>query len=202
MGFLVRLKGWLIRKRNGFIIARARKQLHVKGFSIISQNCIGGVFYHDMGMQFLSPTINTFIPEPGFVKLVLNLRHYMEQELVVHWGETYPIGMLEDVEIHFMHYGTCQEAEESWNKRKARINWDRIFVIGTDRNGFHESVFAEWIKIPYPKILYTAQERFAADVDSIYFPEYRGSGFVQNLIPNREFYKDGKLVDKINGLRC
>lgn len=193
-----RIKGRFQRSQTQKKIANAVSGLNAEGITFISQNCIGGILYHDLGMQFLSPTVNTFIPEPGFVKMVLNLRYYMEQELVMHWGEEYPIGTIDDAEIHFMHYSTCKEAKESWNKRKARINWDKIFVIATDRNKFDDVVFAEWKKIPYPKVLFTAQGKFASDEDSVYYPEYEGDRFVPDLIPNREIYKDGVWVNKVN----
>ena len=193
-----RLKGRLQRSKIQNRIAEAVKGVNAEGITFIAQNCIGGVLYHDLGLQFLSPTINMFIPEPGFVKLVLNLRHYMEQELVIRWGEKYPIGMLDDVVIHFMHYETCKEAKEAWDRRKQRINWDKIIVIGTDRNGFDDTVFEEWKKISHPKILFTAQRKYASEEDSVYFPEHEGNGFVSDLIPNREFYKDDILVNKVN----
>ena len=190
-----RLKGRLQRSKKQNRIAEAVKDIHAEGITFISQNCIGGVLYHDLGLQFLSPTINTFIPEPGFVKMVLNLRYYIEQELVIRWGEEYPIGMLDDVEVHFMHYETCKEAKESWEKRKARINWDKIFVIGTDRDGFDEAVYEQWMQIPYPKILFTAHPEFTED--AVCFPEYAEDGQIGDLIPERKFYRDGMLIDKI-----
>ena len=190
-----RVKGRLQRSQVQKRITNAVKDMHAEGITFISQNCIGGVLYHDLGLQFLSPMINTFIPEPGFVKLVLNLRHYMEQELVVRWHETYPVGMLEDVEIHFMHYETCKDAKEAWNRRKQRINWDKIFVIGTDRDGFDETVYELWKQVKYPKILFTAHPEFTED--AVYFPEYAAEGQVVDLISGRKFYHNGMLISKL-----
>ena len=194
--FLLRLKGRYIRENNKRIIAQAKKGFHAGDCTIISQNCIGGVLYHDLGMQFLSPTINAFIPEPGFMKLVLDLRHYMAQELVVRWGGEYPIGTLGDVEIHFMHYETCKEAKEAWDERKTRINWSKIFVIGTDRDGFDAAAYEQWKTIPYPKILFTAHPEFT--VDAVCFPEYAADGQIDDLIPERKFYRGGTLMKRLN----
>lgn len=180
------------------IIRHVRRLCCANDISIISQNCIGGVLYHDLGLPFLSPTINAFIPEPGFVKMAGNLRFYMEQELDIRWGEEYPIGMLGDVEIHFMHYETCEEAKTAWERRKARINWDKILVLATDRNGFDDAVFDVWKAIPYEKVLFTVQEKYCTGPNSVCFPEYRGDGKVPDLIPNREFYRDGVLVHAAN----
>lgn len=189
---LPRLRGRLHRKRLQRTIARAVDGVKAEGVTLLSQNCIGGVLYHDLGLPFLSPTINTFIPEPGFVKLAQNPRHYMEQGISMSWGETYPIGVLDDVQIHFMHYDTCQEAKAAWDRRTERINWDKIVVIGTDRDGFDEAVYEQWKKISYPKVLFTAHPEFTED--AICFPEFAAEGQVGDLIHNRVFYKGGKLV--------
>lgn len=190
-----RIKGRTYRSKLQKKIANAVKNVNAKDVSFISQNCIGGVLYHDLGSQFLSPTINAFIPEPGFVKMILNLRYYMDQELEMRWGEEYPVGLLDDVEIHFMHYKTCKEAEEAWNKRKARINWDKIFVIGTDRDGFCDADYEQWKKIKYPKIMFTANPEFTED--AVCFSEYAAEGQVGDLISERKFYRDGILIKKI-----
>lgn len=196
MGLLLRLKGRLIRLKNRAIISRAKRKLQINDCTLISQNCIGGVLYHDLGLQFLSPTINAFIPEPDFVKFVLDLRHYMGQELVMQWGEEYPLGMLDDITIHFMHYDTCADAKEAWDRRKTRINWDKIFVIATDRDGFDETVYEQWKQVPYHKILFTAHQEYTED--ALFYPEYAAEGQVGDLISQRKFYHQQCLINAIN----
>lgn len=190
-----RIKGKFRRARLQNQIARIKESVHAEGVTIISQNCIGGVFYHDMGMQFLSPTINTFIPEPGFVKLSLNLRYYMEQELVMRWEEEYPVGMLDDVEVHFMHYATCQEAKSAWERRKQRINYDKILILATDRDGFDDAVYAQWKQLRHPKLLFTAHSEYTKD--AIFYPEFEKDGQTGDLIADRSFYRDNKLTERI-----
>ena len=168
--------------------------------SIISQNCIGGVVYHDLHSEFLSPTINLFFKEPDFVKFVLNLHHYLNCDLIMSWGDEYPIGKIEDLTVFFMHYDNCKEAKLAWERRKVRINWEKIIVLSTDHEGFDFKVFAEWKKVPYTKVLFTSNVEFAGDRDSVFFPEYRDDKCVPDLIPKREFYKNDELITKINGL--
>ena len=190
-----RLKGRLNRKLMQKKIAHAVSSIDAHDITFISQNCIGGVLYHDLRLPFLSPTVNTFIPEPDFVKFALNLRHYLEQELTLRWEEEYPVGLLGDVEIHFMHYATCKEVKETWERRKARINWDKIFVLATDRDGFDAAVYEQWKQIPYPKVLFTAHPEFTED--AIFYPEYEVAGQVGDLISDRKFYRDQILTSKI-----
>lgn len=195
-----RVIGKIVRERQERNISKLRKTLIEKEISIISQNCIGGVFYHDMGMEFLSPTINTFIKEPDFVQMVLNLRYYMSLHIVMRWGEEYPIGVLDDLEIHFMHYETCEEAKSAWERRVQRINYDRIIVLATDRNGFDDTIYEEWKRITYPKVLYTVHSKYATEFGSVLYPQYLPNGFIPDLIPKREFYKDSVLINTANNL--
>lgn len=192
--------GRIRRSRFQKTIANMQKKLKAENFSIISQNCIGGMFYHDMGMQFLSPTIDLFFKEPDFVKFAMNLEHYLSCELQMRWEETYPVGTLDDITVYFMHYDTCQEAKESWDRRKQRVNFEKIIVVATDRNGFDEVVLESWKQIPYPKVLFTVNSRYAREAGSVLFLRYQDQGFVPDLIPGREFYKDGVLMNTINQL--
>lgn len=195
-----RIQGRLRREQQEKKIAALRNRLTAQGFSILSQNCIGGVFYHDMGMQFLSPTVDLFFMEPDFVKFVSNLKHYLDCELQMRWAEEYPVGRLDDIEIHFMHYETCKEAKDAWERRKQRINYERILVLATDRNGFDNSSFELWKQIPYPKVLFTVNREYAEEKGTVVFSRYASQSFVPDLIPGREFYKDDILLNTANEL--
>ena len=177
-----------------------KQNVSANDITIISQNCIGGIVYHDLELQFCSPTINLFFKQPDFIKYVQNLKHYSEAELQMMWDEEYPVGILDDIRIDFMHYDNCREAKAAWERRSHRIIWDRILVLSTDRDDFNEDVFAEWKSVIYPKVLFTAQEQFAEDPDSVFFPEFSSTGYVGNLIPNRLFYRNHKLTNQIKAL--
>lgn len=189
-----------MRRHRDALAARMKTQLVERDFSILSQNCIGGVLYHDMGLPFLSPTVNLYFTGPDFVRFILNLDHYLDIDPVMAWDETYPIGYLEDIAIHFKHYETCAEARQAWNRRKARINKEKILVLCTDMEEFTEEVFAQWQTIGYPKILHTANASFAGHPDTVFYPQYESAGRVPDLIPKREFYRDGKVIALLNRL--
>lgn len=194
-----RVLGKLQRKRQTRLIRRLRRQFTAsEDISIISQNCIGGVLYHDMGLQFLSPTVNLYFTCSDFVRFILNLDYYLNIDPVMEWKETYPIGVLDDIKIHFMHYQTCAEARQAWNRRKVRINKAHIFVLCTDMENFTEDVFEQWRKITYPKLLFTANAAFVTHPDTVFYPEYQSVGHVPDLIPKREFYRDGRVIAMLN----
>lgn len=187
------------RSENRKIIEKTRRDLGVlsQPITIFSQNCIGGVFYQDMSMQFASPTVGLFMSGKDFVRFSEDLEHYLQQPMQMRWGEEYPVGMLGDVRIHFMHYETCREALDAWNRRCARINRERILVLCTDRDGFDDADFQKWTQLPYPKLLFTAHTAYGNHPDSLYFREFRKQGAVGELIPHRMFYRRNALAARI-----
>jgi len=102
--------------------------------TIICSNCIGGIIYNNLGLKFQSPTINLWIPESDFIKLISNLKEYLQEDLLLAgYQEGYPLGLLKDITIHFNHYDTFEEAKEKWNERKRRINFDNLNIMMSDR---------------------------------------------------------------------
>ena len=43
-----------------FYLCKLKRINKTKDISIIANNCIGGCLYHDLGLKFLSPTIDLF----------------------------------------------------------------------------------------------------------------------------------------------
>lgn len=197
MSLFSTIKAKLRYERNNWKAKCARSKLGSSDISIISQNCIGGVFSHDMQWQFRTPTINLYIPAKNYIKFVLEIKRYLSAELTLNRIERYPVGRLEDIEVHFVHYKSWQEAKTTWERRKTRVNWEKILVLCTDRDGFDEQVFEQWKALPYPKLLFTARKQFANHPDSLYFPQYEKLGCVPDLIPKREFYKNDVLINKV-----
>ena len=57
---------------------KIRKQLAPYEFSILCNNCIGGVFLHDAGKRFNSPLVNLATDGAGFMKLLENPKSFIE----------------------------------------------------------------------------------------------------------------------------
>ncbi len=191
------------RSRNRRTIEKAKTSLGVADPSVtlICQNCIAGIFYQDMGLRYDSPTVGLFLSGSDFVKLASDLPGFMAAEPELRWGEEYPIGQLRDIEIHFMHYDTCTQALQAWQRRRERIHWDRIVVLGTDRDGFTDADFAVWTQISCPKVLFTANKAYADHPDSLYFPEFQKQGCVGDLIDHRQFYRRDLLIQRIRNTK-
>ena len=130
--------------------------------TIFSNNCLGGVFYSDAGLQFNSPLINTAMDGDDFLKFLLNPHHYLNCDMeFFSWpGRNFPIARIDDIEINFVHYKTPEECIEKWKKRTERIVWDNIFIIATNHDGMcHEDCMERFNQLPYKnKIMFVSRE--------------------------------------------
>ena len=100
-----------------------------KDFIIISNNCWGAEFYKRLKLSYNTPFVGLFIFGPDYLRLLENFDHYLGLELNFKqeskWIKgpiKYPIGILDDIEIHFMHYKDESEARSKWVRRLARMN--------------------------------------------------------------------------------
>ena len=142
-----------------------------KDFTLIARDCVGGALYHQLGLRFLSPTINLFFIPEDFNQFCLHLRDYIDGQLIEFKDKNtdYPVGLLyptsgiKPVRIDFMHYDSFEEAFHKWNERKERINWENIFVLSTmcypkETAVITPQLIEEWNKIPYKKVMLVDKE--------------------------------------------
>lgn len=153
-----RIVGKTGRKR---INAHLHKMLAGKRFTILCNNCLGGVFYHDAGLRFTSPTVNLAFDGEDFIRFLEDPRKYLSLEIVDSPVSAlpYPVGRIDDIEVRFVHYKSFNEAAAKWTERAQRINWEHICVIATDHDGMYRAdLLSRFDKIPFPKILFSAKE--------------------------------------------
>ncbi|MEE0799902.1 MAG: DUF1919 domain-containing protein [Gemmiger sp.] len=141
-------------------IYKERKRLRLRNRtpSIISSNCNGEFWYYDMRLRFLTPTINLSFDMNDYVKMLENLRWYMEQPIQFFEDPRYdyPTGMLGDIEIRFNHYSSFEQAVNKWEERKRRINWDNLFVLGIDGDNCTYETLQRFDALPYQnKVIFT-----------------------------------------------
>lgn len=130
-----------------------------KHFTIISNNCWGGIMYQKFGMKYESPTIGLVIPPDDYNKFISNLEFYLSKDVEIlnlsdakhqhlfkalenkHGSLVY--GKIHDIEICFLHYETFEVAKEKWDKRVGRISKNIIFK-NNDNNLMTNEDFNEW----------------------------------------------------------
>lgn len=150
------------RKLNEFFAEKInqenRERLHSEPFTLLTNNCIGGVIYHDLGLRFDSPTINLYLKDRDFIEFVINLEFYRKAELIEdtsqHAEFNFPVGILKgdsihrDIRIYFQHYKSFGEAAQKWAERSLRIQ-SKILVIFELYNNKIDC--ESWNKIKYKK---------------------------------------------------
>ena len=148
--------------RSVFINPVNRRRLKNRDFSLLCNNCTGGVICHDLGLQFKSPTVNLFFYADHFFRFCENFDYYIGQPLVLceepmHKPvRNYPVCNLGDLELHFMHYASFEEAKQKWDSRKARLNRDNMFVMWTFVDEADPVLAARFQNLPFKnKVAFT-----------------------------------------------
>lgn len=159
-----RIKNEVWNRRRATLNRRDRLRLTdaARTASILSMNCIGGILSHDLGLRFLSPTVNLFFRAEDFIKFCEKLDYYLSIEKFVECRDpaiigqrSYPIAFLGDLTLFLVHYRSVAEAQEKWNERKKRINRDNIVLLNTDRESMTEALKDRFEALPYHKVMFT-----------------------------------------------
>lgn len=147
-------------------IKLSQKLLRRDKFTIISNDCWGAEVYRHFGLAYQTPFVGLFFMAPCYIKLLKDLKSFLHtQDLVfistskyeacnqdrAQKGKYYPIGVLNgEVEIHFLHYHSEEEARETWTKRCTRVNWERLFVkLDAGKDACTPELVREYDALPY-----------------------------------------------------
>ena len=162
------------------LATRRRKQLKSARFTIISNNCWGGMIYESYRLPKQTPTVGCFFMADDYIRFLTRLDDYLAAELTFinpedsRWRQEickdkryghYPVGKLtimrngkyEDVEMFFMHYHSAEEAKEKWERRLKRVDREHMLIKFNDQNGCTEEHIRAFEALPFPhKICFTA----------------------------------------------
>jgi uncharacterized protein (DUF1919 family) len=200
---------WTFRMK---IFARYHKsKLKKKDFSIICNNCVAGLIYKKFGLPYLTPTVGLFFYSEDYIKFLQNFEYNIQQPLkfvkVSKYDESnillkkkpYPVGILgNDIEIHFIHYKTSEEALEKWNRRKERIDFKNLFFIYSDRDNFHEEFLHIYEKLPFKhKIFLSAKPRGDSEL-VVFVKDYEKESQVGESEHNGKYLKYIDIVKWLN----
>lgn len=114
-----------------------RKRLANTTPTLIVPSCLGGTLFHDLGLQFRSPTINLMLFQTDFVKFVTCFDEYFSKEFEFYDDPEYdcPCAKLGDIAIHFSHYDNPHEAVSKWNSRLQRVDKSNLSIWCSERDG-------------------------------------------------------------------
>ena len=143
-------------------------KLNNERITILSNNCIGGLLYHNYHLEFLSPTINLFLSLDDFIHFIIHLEDYINRGVFkeIECNE-FPKALLKVEEsrlptliINFNHYASFNEAIKKWKERAKRINWSNIRVVidATDLTKIGLNTIKKIKLIKYKKIILTVKD--------------------------------------------
>lgn len=154
-----------------------QSKINKKNFTIIANNCWGGMVYESYNLIKQSPTVGLYILPSDYLKFIKNLRDYLNynlqfidprdsknreyiiKEIKDKKFGTYPIGKLNDIEIYFLHYDSKKSARDKWNRRVKRIDWNNILYKFNDQNGCTNEQLREFDSLDFKnKICFTVRE--------------------------------------------
>ena len=138
--------------RDRIICKPMRDNLKCHEFTLITNDCMAGIVYHDLHVQFMSPVINMFISASEYVKFLGNLQYYINLPFKeIHDNNfPYPLAKIGDVTLHLIHYKTIQEAEKKWRDRSSRIRYEKRIYVMNDRNNCSEEDYHKFAELPLP----------------------------------------------------
>ena len=202
------IKNFVIKIRAPF----KRIGLKNKDYSIISNNCWGGVVSRDRGIKYNSPTCGLFFYAKDYLKFLSNLDYYLNSErteisiyeskyrndLQKRCDDSLVIGVLDDIELIMLHYKSFEEAKTKWNRRKKRINYDNLLVKFSDQNLFTEEDFEKFKRLPFKnKLFITTNDSYNSNITCV-IPDKWGCGYAKDDIkPSFKVLKVNKLLNSL-----
>lgn len=169
---------WIFRKirnayaklDNKYSCYKRRRKLKNRDFSIISNNCWGGLISQYYGLPYMSPTCGLLIGGIDYIKFCRNIKYYLSIKLeFINFEDAkfrhqyqgfkpFPVARLDDIEIYFIHYHSEEEAAEKWYRRTKRINWDNIIFKISHRESFTNEDIEVFAALDLPNKLIIAEK--------------------------------------------
>lgn len=164
-------------------------------FVLISNNCWGGAAYQWFERPYNSPFIGLFLYGPCYIKLLQNFDEYMHQKLIFVSESrypdrklTYPLATLNDIEIHFTHYATEEEAKNKWERRTLRMleekNRDHYFFKICDRERVSNKILEEFHQLPFKNKISFSVKNLSTLKNKNHFKIHNTDRKNKNHVPN------------------
>lgn len=173
--------------------AKMRKRLKNQNVTFLVPNCIGGILFHDLGLRFLSPTVNLMMTQTDFVRFVKNMDAYLAKDFSFFKHPEYmcPCAHLGDVTIHFTHYANEEDAARKWRERAKRINRDNLFIFCEERDGITKKEIQSLSAVKARGIVVFTANQYDDIPFALNIPKYRADGEVGNIL-SRSYLDDSR----------
>lgn len=175
MGRIRRTHRKLINKYN-------QLRLRNRDFSLVANNCNGGLILHELGLRFNSPFVNVWMYPEEYIKLLGNLEYYMGCELCLERVEgDLAFCRLDDVTVILAHFTDLQEAMNKWRERVKRINYENLFFLFSDRDGCTMEHLMAFDALPYKNKVVFTHRPYPQIKSAVYIKGFENDGYVGEL---------------------
>ena len=181
-------------------------------FSILANNCWGGIVSRDRHLPYNSPTCGTYFFSKDYLRFLGDVHGYLAMEmeevpvneskyadklLELHGPDTV-IARLRDVEIVMLHYPTFAEAKAKWERRAKRIRWDNLLVKYSDQNEFEPEDFDTFRSLNFKnKLFLTTNPDYQSDF-TVVIPDEWHEGYAVDDI--KSSFKVMSVNELLNNL--
>lgn len=162
--------------------AKLRQAMLREGVSIISNDCWGGQAYKYAGIPYNTPFVGLFMMAPCYISLLSDLQRHLQHSRFEFIPESryeqanayrqqkqwmYPIGILNgEMEVHFMHFKTADEALTKWTQRSERVNFGNLAVkFDSAKDGADPGSVSLFDELPFRKRLVVSNPDTCTSLD-------------------------------------
>ena len=204
MSAIVKLKNRILEKNPIAVARRKRMRTHLtnQSPSFLCPNCIGGILFHDLGLEFRSPTVNLSMNQRDFVKYVLHYDKYMagQFEFFKHDEFICPcahlsFGGLDTIDVIFTHYNSPEHALEKWYSRSTKMDKDNVFVFLEERDGLTEEDIRSLANIKARGLVVFTYNNYPDIPYCVKIKKYENKGEVGNIL-KRSYLDDSREYEK------
>lgn len=162
-------------RRRDRYYAEMRKRLKNHTPTIISDDCFASLAYHNLGLEFRSPTIMVGFSKEGFWDFVENLEGFLsvEPKEVRDESSTCPKGEItyegKRILLEFAHLKSFDTAKQNWERRKQRVDFSNIYIVQTIIRATEDDI-RHFDSLPYKNKMLITRENLTGSPNVVTHP--------------------------------
>ncbi|MCD7825494.1 MAG: DUF1919 domain-containing protein [Clostridiaceae bacterium] len=139
-----------------------------------------------MGCYFFADDYLKFVQKLEYylsldIKMITAQEARHKEQIKNNGNEDCPIGVLDDVEIVFVHYKKAVLTKDKWTKRVKRVNWDNLIFKFSYMNSCTKEQLKEFdfLELPGKKFMFVPEEEHHYKC-GVYYPGFEDDEQIRN----------------------
>ena len=145
-------------------------------FVIVSNNCWGSDIYPALRRAYNTPFVGLFLFPECYIKLLDDFENTLSTEIrfsneskYFSYSAAYPVGhTANQIEIHFLHYNSFEEAQQKWTRRADRLHSAvaagvPVFVKFCDREDATTEHFRKYHELAFQRKISMSVDAFSSN---------------------------------------